>query len=80
MKTTILTDQLNFPKCPRWHEGKLWCSDIFAGRVVQIDHQGHVQTVVEVPSTPIGLGWTPTGHLLIVAAYERRLLRLADNE
>jgi sugar lactone lactonase YvrE len=80
MKTTILTDQLRFPECPRCHDGKLWCSDIFAGRVVQIDLQGNAQTVVEVPGTPIGLGWTPAGHLLIVAAYECRLLRLADNE
>ncbi len=76
MKTTVLTDTLRFPECPRWHDGELWFSDMFAGGVMRVDLQGSVQTVVEVPDTPIGLGWTPEGKLLVVSAMARRLLRL----
>ncbi len=76
MKTTILTDTFRFPECPRWHEGRLWFSDMFTDRVMRVDLQGNVETVVEVPDTPIGLGWTPAGKLLIVSAMSRRLLRL----
>lgn len=78
-KTTVLTDGLRFPECPRWHEGELWCSDLFAQRVMRVDLAGRVQTVVELPDTPTGFGWTPDGRLLIVSAMSRRLLKLEAN-
>lgn len=78
MKTTVLADNLQFPESPRWHEGKLWCCDLFAQRVVQVDLHGDVQTVAELPDTPTALGWTPDDQLLIVSANERRLLKLQN--
>lgn len=80
MKTTILTDNLRFPESPRWHEDKLWCCDLSAGRVVQIDLNGNVRTVVELADTPTSLGWTPERQLLVVAANTRRLLKLEEEE
>lgn len=79
MKTTVLIDSLQFPECPRWHDGELWFSDLFAQRVMRVDLKGNAQTVAEVPDTPTGLGWTPDGRLLIVSATTRRLLRLEAN-
>ena len=79
MNTTVLVDSLRFPECPRWHDGALWCSDFFAQRVVRVDLQGGVQTVVELADIPSGLGWTPEGRLLVVSATARRLLRLDDD-
>ena len=78
MNTTVLVDTLRFPECPGWHEGKLWCSDFFARRVIQVDLHGQVQMVAQLEDMPGGLGWTPEGHLLVVAAFARRLLRLED--
>lgn len=78
-KTTVLVDTLRFPECPRWHEGELWFSDMFTQRVMRVDHVGRVQMVVEVPDTPIGLGWTPKKELLVVSANARRLLKLEDD-
>ena len=34
IETTLLLDGLIFPECPRWHEGKLWFSDMHAHRVM----------------------------------------------
>ena len=79
LKTTVLVDTLRFPECPRWHEGTLWCSDFFARRVIQVDLHGGEKTVVSLPDMPCGLGWTPQGRLLVVAAFARRLLRLEDD-
>jgi sugar lactone lactonase YvrE len=76
MKTTILADTLKFPECPRWHDGALWCSDLFAQKIVRVDLHGHVETVAELQDTPTSLGWTPEGQLLVVSAFACRLLRL----
>ncbi len=74
-KTTILLDTLKFPESPRWHKGKLWCSDLYTQQIVKIDLNGNVETVVELSDTPTAIDWTPEGHLLIVSANSRQLLR-----
>lgn len=79
-KTTILVDSLRFPESPRWYDGKLWCCDLFAQRVVRVDLAGQVETVVELEDTPTSLGWTLAGKLLVVSAFARRLLRQEGNE
>jgi sugar lactone lactonase YvrE len=78
MKTTVLVDSLRFPESPRWYEGKLWLGDFFAHRVVQIDLEAGVQTVVELPRDLPTVGWTPDGRLLVSSALSRKLLRLED--
>lgn len=76
LETTVLIDGLVFPESPRWHDGKLWFSDIHAHRVMTADLKGNAQTVVEVAGQPSGLGWLPDGRLLVVSMTDRRLLRL----
>jgi len=72
----VLLDGLCFPEGPRWHEGKLWFSDMHAHQVMTVGLDGIAQTVVEVPKAPSGLGWLPDGRLLVVSMEDRRLLRL----
>ena len=67
---------LVFPEGPRWHDGKLWFSDMHGPRVMTVDLAGQSEEVVEVPGQPSGLGWTPDGKLLVVSMTDRRLLRL----
>src|SRR5262245_8038771 len=72
----VLLDGLAFPEGPRWHDGKLWFSDMHAHRVMTVDLAGKAETIVEVPNQPSGLGWLPDGRLLVVSMTDRRLLRL----
>ncbi len=74
--TEVLLDGLMFPEGPRWHEGRLWFSDMHAHNVLAVDLNGNVETIVEVPNRPSGLGWLPDGRLLVVSMTDRRLLRL----
>ena len=74
--TSILVDDLVFPEGPRWHDGKLWFSDMHAHWVMTADLAGRLERVVEVPNTPSGLGWLPDGRLLVVSIEDSRLLRL----
>ena len=69
-------DQLAFPESPRWHDGALWFSDFYTHSVRRVGMDGRVETVVEVPGQPSGLGWLPDGRLLVVSMTDRRLLRL----
>ncbi|MCY3567757.1 MAG: SMP-30/gluconolactonase/LRE family protein [Chloroflexi bacterium] len=72
----IVLDNLIFPEGPRWHEGRLWFSDMHAHEVVAVTPGGERETIVEVANQPSGLGFLPDGRLLIVSMTDRKLLRL----
>ena len=76
LETTVLLDGLVFGESPRWHDGKLWFSDVIAQRVMTVDLEGKAETVIEMPGRPSGLGWLPDGRLLVVSVMDCRLLRL----
>lgn len=74
----MLLDGLAFPEGPRWHEGRLWFSDVLAGDVLAVDLDGSSEVIASVPALPSGLGWLPDGDLLVVSVDDRRLLRRRD--
>ena len=80
LTTTILIDGLQFPEGPRWHDGRLWFSDMNAQKVMAVDLSGHLETIVHVPGSPSGLGWLPDGRLLVVSMVDRRLLRFENGK
>jgi sugar lactone lactonase YvrE len=74
--TKILLDGLLFPEGPRWHEEKLWFSDMQGLHVMTVDLGGNAEKIVKIKASPSGLGWLPDGRLLVVSMIDRRLLRL----
>jgi sugar lactone lactonase YvrE len=78
MKTQaeLLADGFRFAEGPRWHDGRLWLSDQHDHVVKTVAMDGTVETVVEVPHQPSGLGWLPDGRLLVVSMTDRKVLRL----
>lgn len=74
-KPRVLLDGLRFPEGPRWHDGRLWFSDMHARRVVAMDESGRAETILEHGDETSGLGWLPDGRLLVVSMHERKLLR-----
>jgi sugar lactone lactonase YvrE len=76
LTTAVLVEGLRFPEGPRWHDGRLWCSDQHDRRVLAITPDGAVEAIVDVPECPSGLGWLPDGRLLVVSMHDRTLLRL----
>jgi sugar lactone lactonase YvrE len=64
VETTALVGGLKFGEGPRWHDGRLWLSDIAANRVLAVGEDGSVEVAVETES-PSGLGWLPDGRLVI---------------
>jgi sugar lactone lactonase YvrE len=74
--TTILLEGLAFPESPRWQDNKLWFSNVWAQQVMAVNMAGVSETVVTVEGYPSGLGWLPTGQLVVVSFVDRCLLRL----
>ncbi len=72
----VLLDHLMFPEGPRWHEGRLYFSDMHAHKVMTVDLNGATSVVCEVPNWPSGLGWMPDGRMLVVSMTDRKLMRL----
>lgn len=73
---TILLDGLVFPEGPRWHEGRLWFSDMHAHRVLAMTPDGTTTVIADLPGRPSGLGFLPGGRLLVASMQDRKLLRL----
>ncbi|GAA5062020.1 sugar lactone lactonase YvrE [Thermocatellispora tengchongensis] len=73
--TTVLTG-FSYTEGPRWHQGRLWFSDMYTHQVLSAAEDGReLRVEAEVAGQPSGLGWLPDGRLLIVSMRDRKLLR-----
>lgn len=73
--SSVLLDGLVFPECPRWHQGKLWFSDMRGDKVLTGDAKGRLELIASV-NRPAGLGFLPDGRLLMVSGADPLLRRL----
>ena len=78
--TEVLIEGLTFTEGPRWHDGRLYFSDFFTRRVLAVDTKGNMETIVETPQQPSGLGWLPDGSMLIVSMNDQKLLSFSNGE
>ena len=76
VSTETLLDELGFPEGPRWHAGRLWFSDFHQRKVRSVSLAGDVRVELEPDDVPSGLGWDPSGDLLVVSMLRRQLLRV----
>lgn len=80
--TNTTLSGLGFPEALRWRHGELWFSDMFRGRVVRWKPGTEPVIVIDIerggPRVPGGLGWLPSGDLLVVDCERRRVLRVDD--
>ncbi len=76
LTTKTLLEGLGFTESPRWHNDKLWFSDMEGHKVMTVDLEGNPDTIIEMLNRPSGLGWLPDERLLIVTMEDRRLFRL----
>jgi len=72
----VLADGFIFLEGPRWHDERLWLSDMFLRQVLTLDLDGHVEHIVDVPGRPSGLGFLPDGTPLVVSMEDRVLFRI----
>ena len=71
----VFYEGLDFGEGPRWHDGRLWVSDFYAHQVLSFDPGGAPRVEVQLDDQPSGLGWLPSGDLLVVAMRSRQVRR-----
>ncbi|MFZ5652880.1 MAG: SMP-30/gluconolactonase/LRE family protein [Pseudomonadota bacterium] len=65
-----------FLEGPRWHEGKLWVSDMFGQTVYTLTPDGARQEVAKLPNRPSGINFLPDGSVVIVSMADRKLMKV----
>ncbi|WP_243837613.1 SMP-30/gluconolactonase/LRE family protein [Cumulibacter soli] len=75
-----VADGFTFLEGPRWHDGKLFVSDFYTGRVITVADDGAIEEVVKLDDRPSGMGWAPDGSMLLVSMTEKKLLRVRDQQ
>jgi sugar lactone lactonase YvrE len=64
----VLVDELTFAEGLRWHDGRVWVSDMYNKRILSALEDGtDLRVEALVDAVPVGLGWLPDGRLLVVA-------------
>jgi sugar lactone lactonase YvrE len=73
-------DGLFLPECPRWHAGAFGLCDMWGHAILRFDEAGARRVVHRFPDDedPGGLGWLPSGELVVVGMEGRRVYRLED--
>ncbi|ROP61210.1 SMP-30/gluconolactonase/LRE family protein [Curtobacterium sp. ZW137] len=76
--TDVVTD-IRFPEGNRWHDGRLWYSDMHTGEVFSIDPASdagpRLETTVDGQSS--GLGWLADGRLIVSSMESRTVVAVA---
>lgn len=75
-----VADGFTFLEGPRWHDGKLYVSDFYSGRVLNVTADGEVSEFLKLDDRPSGMGWMPDGSMLLVSMTAKKLLRVRDGE
>ena len=77
---SLIFADLRFPVGARWHEDRLWFSDMHTGQVFRSRPADRtLEEVVVVDDQASGLGWLPDGSLLISCMLSRTVRRLEPN-
>jgi sugar lactone lactonase YvrE len=69
----------SFAEGPRWHKGAVYLSHIHDDAVERVEPDGTVTRVADLPGSPISIGFTSDGTLLVSALDAGRIWRVSDN-
>ena len=76
IKLEVLAEGFVFLEGPRWHDGRLWFSDMWGHMIHAMTEDGVVSDIATVPNRPSGLSFLPDGSLVTVSMADRKLLKV----
>ncbi|TAL93154.1 MAG: gluconolactonase [Paraburkholderia sp.] len=75
-EAALFADNFVFLEAPRWHNDRLWVSDVFDCKLYTIDSDGSRSLVCDIPGRPCGIGFLPDDTTVVVSCAQRKLLRV----
>jgi sugar lactone lactonase YvrE len=70
-----LAEGFGFVEGPRWHDNRLFFSDMGSKQVLSVDLDGKVEEIAVVEARPSGIGWLPDGRMIVVSMNDKRVVR-----
>jgi len=80
LTSSPFVDDFVFLEGPRWHDGKLWVSDMFGETVYTITPDGKKEVFAKFPQKPSGINFLPDGSVVIVSMGDRKLMKVEDGK
>ncbi|MET9327662.1 SMP-30/gluconolactonase/LRE family protein [Tsukamurella sp. NPDC003166] len=72
---TVLSGH-TFLEGPRWHDGRVWVSDLYTNRILSAKEDGSdLRVEMAAPDQTAGIDWLPDGRLVAVSMTNHALLR-----
>ena len=75
----VLVDGFIFLEGPRWHEDRLWLSDMWDYAVYRLSEDGRWEVVCKVPQRPSGLAFLKDGTPVVASMADRKLMKIIDS-
>ncbi len=78
MGTTVTTllDGCTFLEAARWHEDRIWFSELYTHQVMSAEEDGSdVRVEATIPGEPAGIDWLPDGRLVVAVREEQKVVR-----
>lgn len=81
LQPRLLANGFRFLEAPKWRDGRLWLSDVFDLKVVEMTDDGQETILtIDIPHRPAGLGFLPGGDLAIISQADQKLMRWNGTE
>jgi sugar lactone lactonase YvrE len=77
-QATLVADGFVFLEAPRWHDNRLWVSDVFDLKLYNVTEDGERTVVCDVPGRPAGIGFLPDKTPLVVSCAEKKLMKVSE--
>ena len=75
----LICQGFTFIEGPRWHQQALWFSDFYDKAVFRVVPGDSPQKIVTVTEQPSGLGWLPSGDLLVASMLDKTVYRWSES-
>ena len=77
-RATLVADGFVFLEAPRWHDNRLWVSDVFDSKLYTVTEKGTRSLVCNVPGRPAGIGFLPDKTPIVVSCADKKLMKVSE--
>ncbi len=74
-----MADSFVFLESPRWHNDRLYVSDVFGAKLYAVQEDGQRTCICEIDGRPAGIGILRDGTMIVVSCANKKLMKVSGN-